>query len=175
MKPGAVSSAPEFQIHPIEASDLAPTPTITSNTTYTLVLTDPDATSRSDPVKAEMCHWIVTGISLCPKSTEDGQRYRTVSVDRLSLAGDTNVSEVMSYYPPAPPPKTGYHRYVFVLLAPNVQHGKKAPVRDIKKPNERPHWGYGKVGKGVMDWAEDNRLMPVGESGANITDRTREH
>eukprot|EP00922_Rhytidocystis_sp_ex-Travisia-forbesii_P050501 GHVS01075048.1.p2 GENE.GHVS01075048.1~~GHVS01075048.1.p2 ORF type:complete len:130 (+),score=8.23 GHVS01075048.1:619-1008(+) len=32
-------------------------------TKYVLVMTDPDAPSRQNPVKGEWCHWIVSGIS----------------------------------------------------------------------------------------------------------------
>ena len=72
----------------------------------------------------------------------------------------SGLTELMSYIPPSPPPKTGYHRYVFVLLAPQdpKDGGKK-----LEKPKDRPHWGYGKVGAGVREWAKDNRLVPVGK------------
>ena len=63
--------------------------------------------------------------------------------------------ELMSYLAPSPPPKTGKHRYVFVLLA--GPEGAK-----LKKPEERPHWGYGKVRHGVRNWAEENGLVAVG-------------
>lgn len=71
--------------------------------------------------------------------------------------------ELMSYLPPTPPPKTGYHRYVFVLLAPNEKHDQSDEQQKIKKPEERAHWGYGTVGKGVQKWAEDNELIAVGK------------
>lgn len=35
-------------------------------------------------------------------------------------------------------------------------------IPEPKKPKERPHWGYGTVGKGMRDWAKDNGLTPVG-------------
>ncbi|WOL00098.1 CEN-like protein 1 [Canna indica] len=61
---------------------------------YTLVLTDPDAPSPSDPHLREHLHWIVTDIP-----------------------GTTNASfgrEIVSYE--APKPYIGIHRYVFVLF-----------------------------------------------------------
>lgn len=67
----------------------------------------------------------------------------------------------MPYFPPAPPPKTGYHRYVFVLLAPAAND---EPSGHLEKPNDRPHWGYGKVGAGVREWAAENDLIAVGET-----------
>lgn len=76
------------------------------------------------------------------------------------MQGSSDLTELMSYVPPTPPPKTGYHRYVFVLLAPADPNdgGKK-----LEKPKDRPHWGYGKVGAGVKEWAKDNGLVAVGE------------
>ncbi|KAI4194709.1 MAG: hypothetical protein LQ346_003629 [Caloplaca aetnensis] len=175
--PKAVSSAPDLIAHPIEQGDtwpkLRPTTTIRNNATYTFVLTDPDATSRSDPAMAEMCHWIVTGLQFDASSEDqvmslhvdvtamlDNLRVREAVPERARHS--SSVKELMSYYPPAPPPKTGYHRYIFVLLAskPVVKHVPTAI--GPKKPKERPHWGYGKVGKGVRDWASDNGLTPVG-------------
>lgn len=55
---------------------------------------------------------------------------------------------------PAPPPKTGKHRYVFVLL-----HGD---VSSLKAPKERKTWGTGKPRHGVRQWAEEAGLKVVG-------------
>ncbi|KAI4132068.1 MAG: hypothetical protein LQ338_000926 [Usnochroma carphineum] len=213
IKPKAVSSSPDLIIHALDdESDSIPTPTISSNITYTFVLSDPDATSRSEPVKAEMCHWIVTGITLdassvdhvvpLPIDIEDivaasqlhGRESRVIGhgssileescahpcgyhgqicchesetcavsgVIASCVASHSKPKELMSYFPPAPPPKTGYHRYVFVLLAPNSDNEDGRHDSGPKKPKERPHWGYGKVGKGVRKWAKDNGLIPVG-------------
>ena len=70
------------------------------------------------------------------------------------------LKDLIGYMAPAPPPKTGKHRYVFVLLEP--EEGEDGRESHLKKPKERPHFGYGKQGKGVMDWAKDNKLVPVG-------------
>ena len=75
-------------------------------------------------------------------------------------AEEGGLTELVEYLPPSPPPKTGDHRYVFVLLAPEGEGG----ARKLKKPKDRPHWGYGKVGKGVGDWADENGLIVVGEN-----------
>ncbi|KAL8791052.1 MAG: hypothetical protein Q9213_000259 [Squamulea squamosa] len=171
------SEAPSSPIVHIEAigrdDDSSPTPTIRSNVTYTFVLTDPDATSRADPKMAEMCHWIVTDITFGDSSSDHVVHlpleiqasmayFQYGELKSRALIADSKPSEIMSYYPPAPPPKTGYHRYVFVLLTPkaNTKHIREAA--EPKKPKERPHWGYGKVGKGVRAWAADNGLTPVG-------------
>ena len=159
-----VTSRPSFKIHSLSHK---PTPT-EKNTTYTLVLTDPDATSRADPVKAQMCHWIITGFKLHSKhDSKPGSIPFTLDTTGEfhqyigSGTYESGLTELMSYIPPSPPPKTGYHRYVFVLLAPEdpKDSGKK-----LEKPKDRPHWGYGKVGAGVREWAKDNGLVPVGKS-----------
>ncbi|XP_022734767.1 CEN-like protein 1 [Durio zibethinus] len=61
---------------------------------YTLIMTDPDAPSPSDPYLREHLHWMVTDI---PGTTDD-------SFGR----------EVVSYE--TPKPTVGIHRYVFVLF-----------------------------------------------------------
>lgn len=177
IEPKAVSSPPDLIAHPIDKdvtwSKDSPTPVTRGNSTYTLILTDPDATSRSDPAMAEMCHWIVTGFRL-DASSEDKVLSLPADIAVMSdipkvresgpkgTGHGSSVKDLMSYYPPAPPPNTGYHRYIFVLLA-SKSDGKHVPIdTELKKPKERPHWGYGKVGKGVRDWAADNGLTPVG-------------
>jgi phosphatidylethanolamine-binding protein (PEBP) family uncharacterized protein len=141
----AVSKRPTFTFH-----SLVPTPT-KKNSTFTLVLTDPDATSRADPAKSEMCHWILTNLTL-PLSSDT--RLSALDIDMSLDVFKSKEGELKSYYPPAPPPKTGKHRYVFVLL--------EGDSESIKPPKERPHWGYGKVRHGVKDWAKDNDLNVVG-------------
>lgn len=124
-----------------------------ANVTYTVTLTDPDAPSRDDPKWSEMCHWIATGLaasddadSACPSSLT------------LSLA---DLDELMPYYPPGPPKKTGKHRYVLFVFAP--ANGTTDPL-DLKKPEDRQHWGYEYDGErvGVRRWSLENGLVPVG-------------
>ena len=62
--------------------------------------------------------------------------------------------------PPAPPKGTGKHRYVFVLLASDDEDYSR---KGLNKTKERPHWGYGAIGKGVREWAFENALVPVGK------------
>jgi phosphatidylethanolamine-binding protein (PEBP) family uncharacterized protein len=149
----AVKTVPSFLIAPLVAADeIEPTRTIASSKNYTLVLSDPDATSRAHPVKGQMCHWIHTGINLGPMNVFelDGTPGYLVPTSEI-LARD-----LVEYLPPGPPPSTGKHRYVFVLLEP------KDSDKDLVKPKDRPRWGYENQGSGVMDWAEDNGLIPVG-------------
>ncbi|KAF2320336.1 hypothetical protein GH714_027176 [Hevea brasiliensis] len=63
-------------------------------TSYTLIMTDPDAPSPSDPYLREHLHWMVTDI---PGTTD-------ASFGR----------EVLSYE--TPKPVVGIHRYVFILF-----------------------------------------------------------
>jgi len=132
----SVSKRPTFTFH-----SLVPPTEYEKDSVFTLILTDPDATSRDDPKQSEMCHWILTNLttplqSLRPHLTKE------------------KPGELEEYLPPSPPAKTGPHRYVFVLL--------EGDTTDIKAPKERPHWGYGKVRHGVRDWAEENGLTVVG-------------
>ncbi|KAL8795571.1 MAG: hypothetical protein Q9195_001992 [Heterodermia aff. obscurata] len=153
LPPANVSSKPIFEIH-----SLSPNPTPTQkNATYTLVLTDPDATSRAEPVKAQMCHWIVTGLKLQPKDNSDAYMLDT---ETTSEEQSSTLPELVSYFAPAPPPKTGYHRYIFVLLTPK---DSQDDGEGLEKPADRPHWGYGEEGAGVKEWADDNGLEAVGE------------
>lgn len=109
---------------------------------------------------AQMCHWIVTNLTLPFQSpNSDG------ALDWLSSFFYTkepevfSVQEIMPYLPPTPPPETGYHRYVFILLAPATENDIQG---ELTKPKDRPHWGYGKVGAGVREWADENNLVAVG-------------
>ena len=83
----------------------------------------------------------------------------------VTIHGD-NSEELIEYLAPAPPKKTGKHRYVFVLLEP--KNGRKGELK-LKKPKERAHWGYGKKGAGVMEWADENELVAVGKPNTLVT------
>jgi phosphatidylethanolamine-binding protein len=131
----AVQKRPTFVIHAINSqADSLP-----KNTTFTLALTDPDAKSRDNPKWSEMCHWLITNLT-------------TPLEQPLSPAKEAG--ELKGYKPPGPPPKTGAHRYVFVLL--------QGDATDLKPPKDRQHWGYGKVRHGVRDWAAEYDLEVVG-------------
>ena len=109
----------------------------------------------------QMCHWIV---QVTLKSSENETEGLEVGVmdgaytlhfgSGIEAATENKPKELMEYLAPAPPKGTGKHRYVFVLL-------EKEGTGNLKVPKERPHWGYGKRGKGVREWAEDNDLSVV--------------
>jgi phosphatidylethanolamine-binding protein (PEBP) family uncharacterized protein len=111
---------------------------------YVITLTDPDAPSRDNPKWSEMCHWIAANVSL---SHSPSHRH------------DNRPDDVMSYKPPGPPPKTGKHRYVFLVFAP--RNGTAEPLH-LEKLKERRHWGTGEERGGVRSWAEGNGLVAVG-------------
>ncbi|TKA31799.1 hypothetical protein B0A50_01878 [Salinomyces thailandicus] len=110
----------------------------------TLALTDPDAPSHTNPEWSEMCHWITT---LPPPNTA------------TTTVAHKEWSAIMPYKPPGPPPKTGKHRYVFVLLAPS---NRTTEPLDLTLPGNRQYWGYGKKGEGVRRWAGENGLFVIG-------------
>ncbi|CCD24790.1 YbhB/YbcL family Raf kinase inhibitor-like protein NDAI_0D04770 [Naumovozyma dairenensis CBS 421] len=106
---------------------------------FTFVMTDPDAPSRTDKTYSEYCHYVETDIDL---SKADAEGWRPIG----------NGKVVSSYIGPGPPPKTGKHRYVFLLY--------KQP-RDLTKFTEvkgQFNWGYGIPGVGANKWASENKL-----------------
>nr|ACU14433.1 unknown [Glycine max] len=76
---------------------------------YTLVMTDPDAPSPSEPSMREWIHWIL-----------------------VDIPGGTNPfrgKEIVSYVGPRPP--IGIHRYIFVLFQ------QKGPLGLVEQPPTR--------------------------------------
>ncbi|KAJ1690650.1 hypothetical protein LUZ63_014805 [Rhynchospora breviuscula] len=100
-------------IKPSMAAD-PPTVNIAGKTSdlYTLVMTDPDAPSPSDPKMREWLHWLVVNM---PGSTDPSQ-------------GEV----VVPYMGPQPP--VGIHRYVFVLFQ------QATRLRDFSPPAKRAHF-----------------------------------
>lgn len=84
----------------IKPSDSAEEPEVTfiapdENAHYTLLMVDPDAPSKENPIKSPYRHWVVANVP-----------------------GTSNFSQssvLSSYMGPAPPPKTKDHRYIFLL------------------------------------------------------------
>lgn len=62
---------------------------------YTLIMTDPDAPSRADPVAGEVRHWYVVNIP--GNNLEEGET-------------------LFAYIGSGPPKDTGLHRYVFLVF-----------------------------------------------------------
>lgn len=122
----------------------------------TIAVSDPDAPSRDNPEWSEICHWIATDVNLTkPDDDDDDEDARS---ERHQIKKD--ISEVMPYQPPGPPPKTGKHRYVFIALAP---YNGTTDKLNLKKPDDRQHWGYKHERDGLKKWAKEMGLVVVGE------------
>ncbi|KAH0348277.1 PEBP-like protein, partial [Aureobasidium melanogenum] len=100
---------------------------------YVLALTDPDGPSRDNPKWSQVCHW-------------------------LGSSRDGDVKELVEYKAPAPPEKTGKHRYVAVVLVP--RNGTTEPL-DLVVPEERKRWGYDGERAGVREFAGVNGLKVI--------------
>lgn len=118
---------------------------------FTLVLTDPDAPSNKDHKWSEYCHWLVTDLSLNVNNLSLEDLLLTV----LDLAKG---NAVVPYSGPAPPEKTGKHRYVFLLYRQDHRANLVAPA-------DRPNWGTGVPSLGVRDYFKkhggDSKLLAV--------------
>ncbi|EME48583.1 hypothetical protein DOTSEDRAFT_19107 [Dothistroma septosporum NZE10] len=142
IKPKKLQNTPEVLLIDDLPDSNFPWPNDESLPQLTIALTDPDAKSRDNPIWSEMCHWLAT---------------------EVPLSNGTHVSksfkEIVPYKAPGPPPRTGKHRYVFAALAPrNGTH----EALNLTTPADRQHWGYGKVRKGLRNWAEENGLAVIG-------------
>ena len=94
------------------------------DTFITLLCYDPDATAKA------WLHWLVVNC------VGDGP-----------TSGDT----LMEWEPPAPPPKTGKHRYILQAFT----HTYKIPVEE--KPSQRGYFS-------VKAFVEKNRLTPLAQT-----------
>lgn len=104
--------------------------------TYTLIMTDPDAPSRTEHKWSEYCHYVETGIKLTAK-------------DGSYVSGGR---ELQSYVGPAPPKGTGLHRYIFLL------YKEPKGLTEFTEIKDRINWGYGVKAVGVDRWAKENKL-----------------
>lgn len=114
--------------------------------TYTLMMVDPDAPSRDNPIRADFRHWLVGNIQVAEQCTGScnhvDERYSTLldvqGRDLLDgeLYGDVITGETVQqqirlcqsyidnstsapcvgYSGPSPPRGSGYHRYFFYLF-----------------------------------------------------------
>ncbi|VVC35367.1 Phosphatidylethanolamine-binding, conserved site,Phosphatidylethanolamine-binding protein [Cinara cedri] len=84
LKPKDLNNIPE--VHWDEANE---------KKNYTLIFTDPDVPSRTNPINKEFLHWLVVNIP--------GNRVKDGKV-------------IADYVGPAPPKGTGLHRYVFLVF-----------------------------------------------------------
>uniref|UniRef100_A0A8D0KF96 Phosphatidylethanolamine binding protein 4 n=1 Tax=Salvator merianae TaxID=96440 RepID=A0A8D0KF96_SALMN len=71
------------------------------NKKYVLIMVDPDAPSRTNPIYRFWRHWVITDIRVSSK---------TIFCDNLFHQSG------LAYRRPTPPSQTGYHRYQFLLF-----------------------------------------------------------
>ncbi|KAH3671792.1 hypothetical protein WICMUC_004550 [Wickerhamomyces mucosus] len=114
---------------------------------FTLVLTDPDAPSRTDKKWSEYAHFIKTNISLNSVGLKKDSEFNSSELEN----GDV----ILPYQGPAPPKGTGKHRYVFVLYRQQPSNNK-----NFEPPKSRPNWNYNEPGVGVKKWANSYNLEP---------------
>ncbi|THU78255.1 PEBP-like protein [Dendrothele bispora CBS 962.96] len=99
---------PEVNFTPMVASDefTGDSTSNDSETSYTLVMTDPDAPSRANPTSKEFRHWVITGLKAPAQSSD-----KTGNLTALKTKPSTT-----PYRPPGPFPGSGLHRYTFLLF-----------------------------------------------------------
>ncbi|CCE62140.1 hypothetical protein TPHA_0B04710 [Tetrapisispora phaffii CBS 4417] len=115
---------------------------------FTLVMTDPDAPSRTDKKWSEYCHFVKTDIQL-KKSAG------SASAGGFTTSHFENKGNVLhSYIGPGPPKGTGLHRYIFLLY--KQPHGVKGS--SFSSIPDRPNWGTGIPATGAHQWVTANKL-----------------
>lgn len=127
---------------------------IRSDDRFTLVLTDPDAPTKGDEKWSEYCHYLVRDIKLNEFTLADTAASASASATKNDIDSfgeklttvDLQGEELVPYMGPGPPPKTGLHRYVFLLYR---QQRNKKP----EPPADRPCWGTGVPGSGAAEYA----------------------
>ncbi|CAO2656633.1 Nn.00g054360.m01.CDS01 [Neocucurbitaria sp. VM-36] len=154
IKPKYLQDQPTISLH--DETDHSSS-TTKPDMTYIVTLTDPDAPSRDNPEWSEMCHWIATNVSISQK-TFSILPLPEFGLTEHDISTNSGPDDVIEYKPPGPPPKTGKHRYVFLVFTP--KNGTTEPLH-LNKPKDRKHWGTGEERGGVSDWAKENELVPV--------------
>ncbi|KAI0037130.1 PEBP-like protein [Vararia minispora EC-137] len=72
---------------------------------YTLVMLDPDAPTRAEPIYRSFRHWVITGLKPTTKAYSEGSG--TILHSKPATT---------PYRPPGPRPNSGIHRYTFLLF-----------------------------------------------------------
>jgi len=111
---------------------------------YTLVMTDPDAPSRANPLFREFVHWVVVDIP----GSDVG--------NGITLA---------AYNPAAPPHNAGLHRYVFLLYkqtGPSTHGNTEVPVRlDMSVLKAARKYFKPRGGLSANKWASEANIGPL--------------
>lgn len=135
LKVADTQNKPEIQFthnSPTPEADLS----IAESDRFLLVMTDPDAPSNSDHKWLQYCHWIASDVALEASGSGD---------DLSAKLDFSSANDLVPYSGPAPPEKTGKHRYVFLLY-------RQDPKAHLVAPPDRPTWGTDVPGSGVREW-----------------------
>ncbi|KAF5333940.1 hypothetical protein D9758_018159 [Tetrapyrgos nigripes] len=131
---------PEVNFTPMVASDESAGDSTSSEggTSYTLVMTDPDAPSRANPTSKEFRHWVITGLK-SPAQTAN----KTGSLTALKTKPSAT-----PYRPPGPPPGSGLHRYTFLLFQEPSGFSLPTDAKEFgAEVPDRRHWSAYKFGE----------------------------
>ncbi|KAF8625487.1 hypothetical protein AX15_005352 [Amanita polypyramis BW_CC] len=115
--------------------------------TYTLVMTDPDAPSRVEPLYREFRHWVITGLKSAAETSSNA----------TNLFAIKTKSSTTPYRPPGPRPGSGIHRYTFLLF--------QEPPSGVNIPHGAPEYGSALEERrswSTMAFAERYNLKLVG-------------
>lgn len=119
-----------------------------TDTEFTLILTDPDAPSRTDKKWSEYLHYIGTGLKI--NTSHPG------NTEKFKIIDDSHLKTLVEYQGPAPPSGTGPHRYVWLLFKGSLTNDDVAGLSE-----NRPNWGYGEPAVGVEKFAKEKKLGPL--------------
>ena len=98
---------------------------------YTLVLTDPDAPSRHEPLYREFVHWVVVNIP--------GSHSTNIT---------SHGTVILNYLPAAPPYHSGPHRYIFLLFE------QLRPLSEVEVGRSKAYFQT-RSGLSTVQWAKD--------------------
>lgn len=152
LRPEETQSKPviQFNLNPEENA-----PRIHDSDLFTLVLTDPDAPSRTDHKWSEYCHYVESDIKILDQSAHSSTG--NVEEPQFVVAELKNGSVLQEYEGPAPPKGTGKHRYILLLY----KQPDGVTSSSFTKIGHRKNWGYGTPSTGVHKWATENKLEPI--------------
>lgn len=108
----------EPKISFIDTDDIGPN----GPSSYTLVLVDPDAPSRAEPIYGQWRHWVQSGlipVSIQALATiQSGQEDKNIAISEASaipIVEKSKIEAATPYLGPGPRPNSGTHRYTFLL------------------------------------------------------------
>ncbi|AMD19519.1 HCL632Cp [Eremothecium sinecaudum] len=143
LEPAQTAELPSFMLTVSSAGDEI----VKDGDLVTLILTDPDAPSRTDHKWSEFLHYMEINMVL---HTDD-------EVSFVPLEGET----IARYVGPGPPAGTGPHRYIWLLYK---QPNGRIVEENADQLRLRKNWGYKDVKPpvGVEKWASEKGLQLIG-------------